>query len=412
MAEVFGVGDIPDSGEIPPWAKVSINLRDKKAFPHIDDDFRELMLGLKKDLHNCYLQQQIMAIRKRMPVAVTEVPYFKHIVEPRLKAFNLADWSVWVPTLNMGFYFEELELEPQIEKYFTEYPMSSRTVTVPGALARLKGRLETDSATFTAQYNTPSSYQMTAQDCVTHTDITEDLMQDMVPNAGGFERLRKEVALGVMRSKEDAIINGDDSTISVQGDNHMDSDVAGGAATLFNKAFKGLRKRALAGGTHTYDNGGAAVGLGTFAGLIAAMGKFAKEKGDLFWVLPPTIANRLLTGNVPEVLTHEKFANNATITSGVLPKIFGIEPYESEWAREDLNTSGVYASSNAYAAPLLVKRSRFCVGARAPMRTWVTPSLASSDKLLMSAKERFTFGGVPQSTAEHSVVAAIGVSLN
>ncbi len=208
--------------------------------------------------------------------------------------------------------------------------MPRRTVTVPGATARLKGRLEADTASFSPQYNTSGSYAMTAQDCVAHTDITEDLMQDMVPSAGGFERLRREVAMGVLRSKEDCLINGDD-TGSVQGDGHMDSDIAGGAATLFNKGFKGLRKRAIAASA-TYDNGSNGVSLATYNGLIPLLGKFAKEKGDLLLIVGPTISNKIVAGNVPEILTHEKFAGNMTLQTGNLPKVFGIEQYESQKA--------------------------------------------------------------------------------
>jgi hypothetical protein len=412
MGEILGQGDLPKDGAIPAWVHPSINLRDRKSFRHINEELKELLLDFKKDLHNAEIQRQIMVHEKKMPYSIEQTPYFKHVIEPKLKAYNLTDFSAWVPTLNTSFYFEELDLDPVMDRYFPEYFMPSKTVTVPGTTGRLKGRLETDAATFTAQYQTQASFSLVAQDCVAHTDITEDLLADMIPNASAFERLRREAAMGVQRSKEDAIINGDDSiTTSVQGDGHMDSDIAGGAATLFNKAFKGLRKRALAASV-TYGNGGAAVSLSTYNGLIPLMGKFAKEKGDLLIVLGPTIANKIITGGVPELLTHDKVGpSTATISTGILPKIFGIEQYESEWVREDVNASGVYASSQVLTTMLLVKKSRFVVGKRAPLKIWATPSLASSDKLLLSAKERFSFGGNPQSASEVSIAAAINIAL-
>lgn len=410
IGEIFGQGDLPSDGPVPSWCHQSVNLRDKKSFTHVSPELKELLLDLKKDFHNAELQRQMMVHAKKLPLTIQDTPYFKSVIAPKMKAFSLSDFAAWVPTLNTSFYFEELDLDPVIDRYFPEYQMPSRTVTVPGATGRMKGRLEGDTATFSAQYNTSSSYSMTAQDCVAHTDITEDLMQDMVPSAGGFERLRREVAMGVLRSKEDAILNGDDSQSSVQGDAHMDSDVAGGAATLFNKAFKGLRKRALAASA-VYDNAGAGVSLSTFNGLLPVLGKFAKDKGDLLIVVGPTIANKQIAGNVPEILTHQNFAGNMTLQTGVLPKIFGIEQYESEWVREDVNDTGVYASASAKTTILLVKKSRFVIGKRSPLRIWATPSLASSDKMLLSAKERFTFGGVPQSATEISVAAAIDVAL-
>jgi len=273
--------------------------------------------------------------------------------------------------------------------------------------------LESDTATFSAQSNTQANYTWTAQDCVCHTDITEDLMQDMVPQSGSFERLRKEVGLGLRRSKEDAIINGDDTiTTAVQGDGHMDSDVAGGAATLFNKAYKGLRKVSIAAGaTQIVDNAGGPIDRDTFANMLVKMGKMSKEKGDLLWILGPSVCNRIVTGAVPELLTLDTFGPSATIITGNIPRIFGVEPYMSEWVREDVNASGVYAGGQVLTTALLVKKSRFLVGQRSPVKVWATPSLANQDKMLLSAKERFTFAGVPQSTAsESSAIISYNIS--
>lgn len=411
LAQVFGVGEIPVDGQINANVHKAINLADHTTHRHVSKELKAIILGVKKEIHNAQLQQQILARKSLMPVAVEQTPYWKHVVEPMLKAFQISDFAAWLPTMNTSFYFEELELEPGLEKYFPTLDMPGRTMTVPGALTRLKGRLEGDAATYSAQYNTSSSYTLVAQDCVAHTDITDDLLSDMVPNAGAFERLRREVAMGVARSKEDAIINGDDTIgTSVQGDGHMDSDVAGGAATLFNKGFQGLRKRAIAA-SNVYANGGSGVSLATINGLIKKLGKNAIEKGDLLAVVGPSIANNLIGGNVSEILTHEKFWNAATIMTGKLPSILGIEFAPSEWVREDVNSSGVYASSQSLTTVLLVKKSRFVIGKRAPLKIWATPSLASSDKLLLTAKERFTFGGVPQSATEKSVAAAVNVAL-
>lgn len=407
LAEMLGIGD--DFGD---GRKVIPSINFGKKVSHIPDELRALGLELKKDLHNAAIQQQIMAWKSKMPVAVETTPYFLNVVAPKLKAFNVTDFSNWIPTLNTRFYFEEFELEPGIERYFEQITMQSRTETVPGAVARLKGRLEADDATFSAQSNTQANYTWTAQDCVCHTDITEDLMQDMVPQTGSFDRLRKEVGLGLRRSKEDAIINGD-STGSPQGASHMDSDVAGGATTLFNKAFKGLRKIALAAGANwTVDNSGGPVDRDFFAAMLVKMGKMAKEKGDLVWIIGPAIANRIVTGNVPELLTLDTFGPSATILTGNIPRIFGIEPYESEWVREDVNASGVYAAAQVLTTSLLVKKSRFLVGQRAPVKIWATPTLANQDKMLLTAKERFTFAGVPQTVPnERSVIIGINVAL-
>lgn len=412
IAEVLGLGEVPETGEIGPRVHISTNLRDKKSHTHVSAELKEEVLTLKKDLHNADIQRQILVFKRKEPIAITDVPYFKHVCVPKLKAFSLTDFSAWVPQLNLQFFFEEFELLPGLDQFFPVVPMPSRTVLVPGALTRLKGKLEADTSTFTAQYNTSSSYTMTAQDCVVHTDITEDLMQDIVPQAGGFERLRKEAALGIGRSKDDALLNGDDTiSSSVQGDGHMDSDIAGGAATLFNKAFKGLRKRGLAASL-VYDNGGNGVSLATYNGTLALLGKFLTEKADLLIIIGPTIGNKTILGNVPELLTHDKAGPTvATLLTGNLPKVYGIDQYVSEWVREDVNNVGVYASAQALTTLTVVKKSRFAIGTRAPMRMWAAPSLPSSDKMLLSCKERFTFGGIPQTSTEKSVAIGYNIAL-
>ena len=412
IPELMGIGEIPAEGKAGPGVFLSVNFRDQKANKFISPELKEMLLDIKKQIHNCFIQQQIMAHKSKMPVAVTDTPYFKTVVEPILKAFSLADFATWVPTLNTSFYFEEFELAPMFEQYFPEYTMPSKTSNVPGATVRMVGKLQLDTDTFVPQYNTASNYTMTAQDCVVHTDITEDLMSDMVPNAGGFDRLRKEVSLGVQRAKERALLEGDDTDSGGgQGSGHMDSDVQG-IANDFRKAFKGLRKKALAAG-YTYDNGGQPISLNTYNGLLSVMGKFAIDKADLVIAIGPTAANKAVFGNVPEMLTQHNVGNLATLVTGKVPPMYGIEQYPSEWIREDLGASGVYtgvAPHNTYI--IAAKKSRFVIGQRAPVRIWATPSLASSDKMLLSAKERFTFGSVPQTGNEVSVACAIGVGLN
>lgn len=411
IVELLGCGSDDGDNYNKHQVKVSVNFGKKNLA--VPDELRMVLLELKKDFHNCLIQQQLIAAKTHMPIAVDKTPYFMAVLEPKLKAFNLTGFSDWVPTLNTRFFFEEYEIEPAIEKYFEQVPMMSLTEKVPGATARLKGRLQADSDTYSAQSNTQANYTYTAQDCVCHTDITEDLMQDMVPQSGSFDRLRKEVLLGVRRSKEDAIINGDDTiTTSVQGDGHMDSDVAGGAATLFNKAFKGLRKRAIAAGAgNIVDNLAAIVDRDTFANMLIKAGKMSNDKGDLLWIVGPAVSNRIVTGGVPELLTLNTIGLDATLITGNMPKIFGVEPYESEWVREDVNGTGVYASSVTKTTVLLVKKSRFVIGQRAPVKIWATPSLANQDKMLLTAKERFTFGGVPQSTpGEKSAIIAYNVA--
>lgn len=408
---VMGFGeDSERNPDDPRFLVKSVNFRSKE-YRHIPAELLEIGLNLKKDIHAAQLQAFLIGRKTGVPTNPCDTPMFKRFVEPKLKAYNITDFANWIPTLNTRFYFEEFEIDPGLDAFFEEYPMQSRIEAVPGALNRIKARLETDVATFGAQYETQSQYTMTAQNCVAHVDITEDLIQDAQPAM--FERLRKQAVLGVMRSKEDALINGDDTiTTSVQGDGHMDSDIAADAATNFNKAFKGFRKLALANSANgsVYNNNGNAVSLTTIASLIRQGGKFSKDKADLLWILGPAISNFIVTGGIPEILTIQNFGAQATLITGGLAPIFGIKPFESEWVREDLGANGVYAAASNLTTILLVKRSRFLIGKRAGIRVWATPSLANQDKMLMTAKERFVLGATPQSATEKSTMIARNVA--
>ena len=408
LVEVLGVGEAPKDGPIPEGVHVSINLRDKSLFPHVAVEVKEAILHLKKMIHNSIIKHRITCQTQGFPTPLTDSPYFQKMVVPLLKAFDLATFTNFLPTLNTAFWYEEMEIPPGIEQYFSTYDMASRTVQVPGLTGRMIAKLEGDTATFDEQDQGQDAFSMTAQDAVVHTKITEDLLQDMIPNAGGFERLRREAAMGVARAKERAIIDGDDTNSgSGQGSGHMDSDVAA-ISKDFRKAFKGLRKRALAAG-NTYDNASDGFGLATIEGMVQVLGKHAVEKGLLQGILGSSLNHKIVFGGIPEILTKDKAQEVATLFNGKMPPLFGIPFHTSEWMREDLNASGVYAASQVLTTVLLFRKDRFVFGARAPLKLWATPSLADSDKMYLAAKERFTFGGIPQSSTEKSVAIAIGV---
>ena len=365
---------------------------------------------LKKDIHAAQISALFLAKKYGQNISITDTPYYKRVLEGKLKAFNVTDFANWIPVLNTRFFFEEFEIAPGLADMFESYPMQSRTETVPGAINRLFGQLQSDSSTFSPQSNVQSQYQITAQDLVCHTVITEDLIQDAQPSM--FDRLRKEIMLGNLRARDYAILNGDDTTTSIQGDNHMDSDIAAGAASQFAKGFKGLRKRALGNSANgvVISANGDTLSKAAYDDLFASMDKFADDSSDLLAILSPRVKTRIITGAIPELLTIQNFGQNATLATGKLPAIYGIEHTSSEWMREDLNSSGVYAAASALTSLILVKKSRFIVGQRQGSRLWATPSLANQDQMLMTCKERMTFGGVPQGPNEKSVAIMVNLA--
>lgn len=406
MADLIGHREkSQDSGGVA----LPINFGSKAQTAFMPDATRLRLFQFKKLFNAAEVQAQIMT-RSVQPSAeaIMATPVWKHHLEAMCKAFNISDFSSWIPTVNARFYFEEFEIPFILANAFDQQPMDSATVHVPGVLGLLEGKEETDDGTFTEQSNSSSGFDVTARSNVVHTKITEDLQMDSAPAI--IEKLRKEVVAGIARSYERAIVNGD-TTGTPRGASHMDSDIAG-TAKHFSKAFKGLRKLAMDNSANgaIYDHGGDTASKELFRQLLKRMGKMGVEKGDLAWVLPVSVSTDVVTGAIPELFTAYAFGGLASNVTGKLPPIFGVQGIESQYMREDLNDSGVYASGATKTGVVCFKKSRFSNFVRQAIRVWAAPSLPSSDLMLMTAKMRHAWAGNPQSATEKGVVLAINVA--
>jgi len=395
-----------------------LNFGSKSDVGHMPADVRARLFHMKKLLSNMEVQAHLMFKNQHItPAMLQETPTYKYQLAPLLKAYNVTDFSNWIPTVNARFYFEEYEIPFLLADLFDQMPMDSATVEVPGDLGHLEGHEETDGATFTAQANSQSNYSVSARNNVVHAQITEDLLADSAPKY--IDKLRKEVVAGVARAFEKAIINGDTTILtSIRGDGHQDTDTRALALNAtFSKAFDGIRKKAFAnevalGSTQSivYGHGGDVPSKAMFAKLMGMMGKMASVKGDLAWILSPSVENAVVTGAIPELFTAFAFGSIASNVTGQVPPIFGVKAVTSQYVREDLNSSGVYAASSNKTHVTLINKTRFAHFMRQAIRVWAAPSLPSSDIMLMTAKMRHTWGGNPQSANEKGIVMAIDVA--
>lgn len=173
--------------------------------------------------------------------------------------------------------------------------------------------------------------------------------------------LAEEVRMGVInsiaRAIEAAVVNGDDTAT------HMD---AGIGATSPLKAFKGVRKLALAKGT--VDAGGAAMTEADWLKVISD----AQEKGGLYLddnqVSQGKVA-LLVTQNsynkirmLPSFLTRDKAAGNATLFGAAVDSVFGIPVVMTSDIPASVNASGVIdatGGNNTKASAVLLNRDYF-----------------------------------------------------
>lgn len=406
IAAMLGNGDaeLGSKAHLRGEGTKSANFGDKEMYGHIDGELLDAGLTLKKTIHAAILKEQIDAgVQKRNPRPLQETEFFKVFCEPLVKAYDLTDFSNWAPTSNFRFYLDEFHVPPGLAEMFPQQPMQTRVQEVPTATGELLGRLEADNATFGAQYESQSKITLTTKDNVVHTDITEDLIEDAVPSA--FDRLREKVLIGLQKSRDRAILDGDTTNP------HMDNDVTAGS-TDFRTAWMGLRKKALANTTNgSVSNAGDPLNKAILDAMITLMGEFFDDTNDLIWILSAKQKNKIITGALPELLTLWAFGNQATLLTGKCPPIYGVPVHVARHMRNDLHTSGVntVGGPNVSTGVLLVKKSRFMVGTKAGARVWISPSLPTSDKMLCTGKERVSFGGVTQSATEQSVIYGYNV---
>ncbi len=416
FAEMVGVKTLPllfgqRINEKTDSVALPLNFGSKASVGHMPDDVRLRLFHMKKLIHNVEVQAQVKYPGQFCtPAMMMETDAFKYHLAPMLKAYNITDFSTWIQTVNARFYFSEYEIPYLLADQFDQIPMDAPTVEVPGELGLLEGVEETDTATFGEQTTTAADYSVTSRNNVVHAKITQDLLSDSAP--AYIERMRKQVMMGTVRSYEKAIINGD-VTGSPRGASHQDSDTAALALNAtFSKAFSGIRKLGLANTANgvVYDHGGDSPSKTMFAKVMNAMGDFASEKDDLFWLVPSSVENMLVTGAIPELFTAFAFGGLASNVTGQCPPVFGIKVLTSKYVRQDLNASGVYAAASTLTHIALVKKSRFANWMRQATRIWAAPSLPSSDHLLMSAKTRHAWAGNPQSAVEKSIALGINVA--
>ena len=216
---------------------------------------------------------------------------------------------------------------------------------------------------------------------------------------------RDEVVRAQIRAAEAAIISGDNDGT------HIDSDTQAGAADLAEKAWKGLRRQALANSANgsTLDMGNAAVSHANLKTLRSRMGKFGSIPGDLLILAGPAVYMQLV--GLDEVSTVEKFGPMATILKGALAAWQGIPIVNAEQFREDLNATGVYDGVTATRAGILmVNAKRWYMGQRRPIKVKVMPSLPAQDQWLMASYRRVDFQGHAQSATEKSVVYGYNIA--
>lgn len=293
---------------------------------------------------------------------------FKGRYDQVLRALDVdtsAEGGTWVPTGIGASMHEKVRAAGKIAALFPriDLPTNPWKWPVEGADATAYRVAEPTGDTeskFTA--STPGSNAATfdAEIFGARTLFSRSLEADSALAILPFARMK--IVRSFVDAEERAILDGDtDGT-------HQDSDV-GASTTDARTAWDGLRKRALA---ETVVTAATTTAL-NLASIRGGMGKWGINPSELVFIVGVTQMHKLLQDT--NLLTVDKMGSQATVLNGQIGSVFGIPVIVSEWVREDLNASGVYAAASSKTYNLCVNRNEWAMGQRMALDVQVDDSI-------------------------------------
>jgi len=345
---------------------------------------------------------------KRHPTQLKSWTGFKSRMGEFKKALDTATSggaSEWVPTDFSSNMYELVRLETKVWSLFDQITMPTNPYKLPIQVGRLNTFKHPEQTADTGQTNIPVSdgndlsgnITLTAVGHAAYVIISKDLEEDAIIPM--LPWLRSEIVKSLAEGREDAILNGD-----IVSSTHEDSDTT--SATSRRKLWTGLRALAH-DNTLTADLG--SLSLTTIRGGRALMGRYGIKPSDVVWIVG--MAGFMQMVNIPELTTVDKYGTSATILSGELAKLDGSPVIVSEWVREDLNASGVYASASTKTVAYLVNRKGFVTGVRREANVQLlVEKYAEFDQDALKVRERVTFAPVYALSANKTLMLGQNIS--
>jgi len=235
--------------------------------------------------------------------------------------------------------------------------------------------------------------------CVPHLAFllwNDDMFEDSV--VPWLPLMRDQLARAIARGRETALVNGVRT-----GTAHLDSDTTATQDIRFS--WHGLRKL---GNTTKITHSSAVLTTTGLRNNRANMGVWGRNQNDLFHVIH--VGGWYQIMKATEVLTVDVFGDAATVKTGTLAKLDGVDLKMSEALRTDLNASGVYDGATlTETISLCVNKTRFMLGTFGELKVEETRMPAALSTLLQ-AHVRNDFKPMEQVTAASSTEFAAGVT--
>lgn len=224
--------------------------------------------------------------------------------------------------------------------------------------------------------------QVDAKKFVIHQMWSGEMQEDSIIPFVPF--LRRQAALSVAHYSDSLVLNGDTTNAATGNINLDDADPAN---TKHYLAFDGVRHAALVDNT---ANGVDAAGALTYNGLVGLRGKMLDltrlvdwghpvDASDLVYLADPETADKAAL--LDEVLTVDKYGQNATVLNGELMRV-GQHPFISTIAMSKTEADGkvsTTAANNTKGQVTTLNRRGFKVGWRRRVQV-ETERLPGSDQ--------------------------------
>lgn len=294
----------------------------------------------------------------------------------------------WVPTDFSSRLWELVRVQGVVASLFQVIPMPTNPYKLPLELGRLTSYKHAEQTADTGQTKIPvgdgntltGNRTLTAVGHAVRVLLSKDVEEDSIIPLLPF--LQSRIVMALAEGREDAIINGDTQST------HQDADVTDAADR--RKMWDGLRRMALA---NSYSQDLATLTLDNWRLNRSGMGRYGVSPAELAHIMD--LRSYIKALGLDEVRTLDRMGPNATILKGQLGMVDGSPVIVTEWARNDLDSTGVNsatAANNIKGGILTVNRMGFVVGERRTASVQLLRELyAESDQDALVVRERVTF---------------------
>lgn len=357
-------------------------------------DIVSKILEFQKLQDDVYIVGNILAAQGQNYIDAVKSTNIYRVLQSRLqsdqdlaKALDTAasgGGAEWIPTGFSNDLMEAVRLQLKISPLFRSIDMPTNPYTHPVQTGKSTGYLvaqSTDATGTKPPEGDPATgnFTLDAVKLATRVITSEELNEDSIIAIIDF--IRGEIAKALAEAEEDAVLNGDTTAT------HQDSDVTAG--TDRRKAWKGLRKKALANaGTATLDFAGG-ISITNIRSMRKLMGVHGVKPSDLAHIV--SLNGYIQCLGMTEVLTRDKWGDGYTAKSGELAVVDGSPLLVSEFMRDDLNASGVHDGvTETKTGMLTVWTPGFVIGNRKNITVRSEVDI-ETDQVILVAKTRKDF---------------------